>query len=115
MAAGPLLPSALVPLVLTLAAAPAAGPATRAADAAPSLEVVAQPVAYAEYPVVVGVRSSGLPNGTVVAVDLDGRKVATAKVFRGQGDATVAAPLGRHSLVARAVVGAEQVASHPRA
>jgi hypothetical protein len=117
MAAGSLRPPALVTLTLTLtlAAAPASGLANRAADANLSLEVVAQPVAYAGYPIVVGVSSDGLPNQTVVTVELDGKNVATAKVFRGQGEATVAVPLGRHRLVARAVLGDEQVASRPRA
>ena len=117
MAAGSLRPPALVALTLTLtlAAAPASGLANRAADASLSLEVVAQPVAYAGYPIVVGVSSDGLPNRTAVTVELDGKNVATATVFRGQGEATVAVPLGRHRLVARAVLGDEQVASRPRA
>ena len=115
MAAGPLRPPALVTLALTLAAVPADGLANRAAGAPQSLEVVAQPLAYAGYPVVVGVRSGGLPNRTAVTVELDGKKVATATVFRGQGEATVAVPLGRHRLGARAVLGDEQVTSRPRA
>lgn len=49
-----------------------------------------------------------------MTVELDGKKVATATVFRGQGEATVAVPLGRHRLGARAVLGDEQVASRPR-
>jgi hypothetical protein len=96
----------------TLALALAAAPATERAT--PSLAVVAQPVAYAGYPVVVGVRATGLPNRTEVAVELDGKKVATAEVFRGQGEATVAVPLGRHRLGARAGRGDEEVASRTR-
>jgi hypothetical protein len=115
MAAGLLRTPALLTLALTLVAAPADGLANRAAGAELSLEVVAQPIAYAGYPVVVGVRSRGLPSRTAVTVELDGKNVATARVFRGRGEATVAVPLGRHRLGARAVLGDEQVASRPPA
>jgi hypothetical protein len=115
MAAGRLRLPAIVTLALTLAASSAGGTARGATGAKPLLAVVAQPVAYAGYPVVVGVRSSGFPNRTAVTIELDGKKVATAEVFRGMGEAIVVVPLGRHRLEARVVQGDEEVASRPLA
>jgi hypothetical protein len=80
-----------------------------------TLAVVAQPIVYAGYPTVVGVRAGGLPERTAVAIDLDGKPVAAATVFGGRGETAVTLPLGRHRLTAHAALGNQQAASAARA